>query len=196
MAGIDNITKEILQDARAKAEGILSEAREKADAIRSASEEETAAILKQADENAAAESAKTRSRTASAAQMRARERRLSARQEIIDEVLQKAYDRLDGQSTKDYFAMIEKLLEANVTPGKGVISFGARDLGRLPKDFAERAAAIGKKHGAELFVSPTAENIDNGFILKYGGIEENCTLAALFAEKRDALRDQVNGILW
>lgn len=196
MAGIDNITKEILQDARAKADGILSEAREKADQIRSASEEETAAILKQAEENAAKEREKTRSRTASAAQMRARERKLAVRQEIIDEVLQKAYDRLDGQSTEAYFAMIEKLLEANVTPGRGVILFGARDLARLPADFEERAAAIGKEHGAELSVSPTAENISNGFILKYGGIEENCTLAALFAEKRDALRDQVNGILW
>lgn len=196
MAGIDNITKEILQDARAKADGILSEARQKADEIRDASEKEAAAIQEQAGARAAAETEKTRSRTDSAAQMRAREEKLLARQEIIDGVLQKAYDRLDGQDVKDYFAMIEKLLAACVTPGTGVIWFGARDLKRLPANFATRAAAIGREKGAELTISPAAENIDNGFILKYGGIEENCTLAALFAQKKDALRDQVNRILW
>lgn len=33
MAGIDNITNEILQDARTQADGILAEARQKAEAI-------------------------------------------------------------------------------------------------------------------------------------------------------------------
>ncbi len=41
-----------------------------------------------------------------------------------------------------------------------------------------------------------ARNIDNGFILAYGGIEENCSIEAMFAEKRDELRDQVRKILF
>lgn len=196
MAGIDNITKEILQDAKTKAEGILAEANKKADEIRKEAAEEETAILKQAEEKAKAGTEKTRERTASSAQMRAKEKRLSTRQAIIDEVLQMAYDKLDGQDDAAYFQMIEKLLDASTSAGKGTICFGERDLARLPKDFEKRAEEIGRKHGAELSVCSTAENISNGFILKYGGIEENCTLSALFDEKRDELRDRVNGILW
>ena len=35
-----------------------------------------------------------------------------------------------------------------------------------------------------------------GFILIYGGIEENCSIDAMFAEKRDELLDQVRKILF
>ncbi len=36
------------------------------------------------------------------------------------------------------------------------------------------------------------DNIDNGFILAYGGIEENCTIRAMFDAKRDELSDIVH----
>ena len=38
--------------------------------------------------------------------------------------------------------------------------------------------------------------IKSGFILSYGGIEENCSLDAIFAEKAETLRDLANSILW
>lgn len=196
MAGIDNITNEILQDAKTKADGIIADANAKAKAVTDDADEKAAAYLKQADEKAAADTARTRERTASAAQMRARETKLAAKQQVIDEVIEKAYEKLDSQESSAYFAMIEKLLEGAVSAGEGIICFGARDLERLPADFEKKAAAVGKKKGAVLRVSSTPEKIENGFILKYGGIEENCTLRALFAQKRDELRDRVNGILW
>ena len=40
------------------------------------------------------------------------------------------------------------------------------------------------------------DNIDNGFILTYGGIEENCTIRAMFDAKRDELADSVYRMLF
>ena len=40
------------------------------------------------------------------------------------------------------------------------------------------------------------DNIDNGFILAYGGIEENCTIRAMFHTKQDELSDVVQKILF
>ena len=41
-----------------------------------------------------------------------------------------------------------------------------------------------KKNGGSLKISKEGRNIENGFILAYGGIEENCTLRAMFDAKK------------
>lgn len=196
MAGIDNITNEILQEARDKADEILAQAQAKADQIREDARDRAAKAAQAAQQAAAADKADLEKRTSSAAQMHARQAKLSARQEVIDEVLRKAYNRLDGQSDSAYFAMVEKLLASNVRAGKGEICFGSRDLKRLPAGFEKKVSEIAAEKGGALRISRVSEPIDNGFILKYGGIEENCTLEALFSQKRDVLRDSVNEILW
>ena len=38
--------------------------------------------------------------------------------------------------------------------------------------------------------------MDGGFVLLYGGIEENCTVRALFDARREALQDQVHALLF
>ena len=45
-------------------------------------------------------------------------------------------------------------------------------------------------------VSKEGKNIENGFVLVYGGIEENCTLRAMFDAKRDELSDKVHRMLF
>ena len=47
-----------------------------------------------------------------------------------------------------------------------------------------------------LKVSKEGKNIENGFVLVYGGIEENCTLRAMFDAKRDELSDKVHRMLF
>lgn len=196
MAGIDNITNEILQEARDKADQITRQAQEKADQIRKDARDRSARTARSAQQAAAADRADLEKRTSSAAQMNARQTRLSARQAVIDEVLRKAYERLDSQSDSDYFDMIGSLVAANVRGEKGQICFSERDLKRLPAGFDRKVSDIAAKKGGALSISRESEPIDNGFILKYGGIEENCTLEALFSQKRDLLRDSVNEILW
>ena len=55
---------------------------------------------------------------------------------------------------------------------------------------------MAEKKGGALEFSGEVRNIDGGFILVYGGIEENCSIDAVFAEKRDELLDQVRKILF
>ena len=38
--------------------------------------------------------------------------------------------------------------------------------------------------------------MDGGFLLVYGGIEENCTIRAVFDSKREELSDHVNRLLF
>ena len=66
----------------------------------------------------------------------------------------------------------------------------------MPANFREEIKGLAQKKGDTLEISGEARNIDGGFILVYGGIEENCSIDAMFAEKRDELLDQVRKILF
>ena len=116
---------------------------------------------------------------------------LAAKQGIVDEMIEKAYRELAGQADADYFAMIEKLLVKNIRKASGEILFGRKDLSRLPLDFPIRIRIIAKVAGGELKISGEPADIDDGFILRYGGIEENCSLRAIFASKQNELSDAV-----
>ena len=196
MAGIDKIVNEILAEARAQADKILGEARDKAakaeeDAI-AGSEEYKA---KRAQE-AAAKADAIRVRAESQAMLEKRQAMLGVKQGIIDEVIEKAYSTLAGQDSQAYFGMIGKLLGKAVRSGDGEICFSADDLKRLPEGFAAVVNGIASEKGGSLRVSEEAAPIENGFLLKYGGIEENCSLKALFTSMRDRLQDKVNEALW
>ena len=83
--------------------------------------------------------------------------------------------------------------------GEGKILFSKTDTERLPKDFADTlAAALEKsgKEGAKLTVSGETRDIDGGFVLTYGGIEENCSFDALFDSAHEMLQDKVQEILF
>lgn len=92
--------------------------------------------------------------------------------------------------------MIKKLLTKAVHSGAGEILFSEKDLKRLPATFAKEIAEIAGKNGGSLKISDKPAAIDNGFILSYGGIDENCSLKALFAEKHDQLQDKAHASLW
>ena len=84
-----------------------------------------------------------------------------------------------------------KLIKKNIQNQPGQIAFSQKDLDRLPADFAEKLKEF------SLTISDKAqENLDNGFILQYGGIEANCSFDALFAEAKESLQDQVRDLLF
>lgn len=70
----------------------------------------------------------------------------------------------------------------------GVVLLNENDINRLPKDFLARIEECGVK--AELSKTPC--DIESGFILKCGDIEENMDFSAILSEKRDAIEDFIN----
>ena len=111
-------------------------------------------------------------------------------------MIHKAYMKLQTQDTGDYFSMVKKLVEKKARAGEGQICFNETDLKAVTPQLKEELAQIAKKAGGTLKVSEDPVRIKSGFILSYGGIEENCSLDAIFAEKAETLRDLANSILW
>ena len=196
MTGLEKMVSQILEeadasaavtisDAEKKAAEILDEAGKKADEIRQQREEQSRAKVKSYDE-----------RTASAADMKRRTAVLAARQELIGSVIADACERVKNLDEEKYFEILKNMVGKYLLPKDGEICFSRKDLERMPADFREEIRSMAEKKGGALEFSGEARNIDGGFILVYGGIEENCSIDAVFAEKRDELLDQVRKILF
>lgn len=169
--------REIEAAALAQAEQIISEAGARA-------ENDATAIRKDSDEKAD----RILDKAKSAAAMESRRALLSAKVEMIDGIIEKALNKLHNLDAPSYFAMLKNLAEKNAEPQKGIMFLSKRDLDRLPPDFAGSLTDI------DLSAIPC--DIEDGFILKYGDIEINCTLRALVNAHSDELKSYAGSLLF
>ncbi|MBR6005282.1 MAG: hypothetical protein IK063_03535, partial [Clostridia bacterium] len=65
-----------------------------------------------------------------------------------------------------------------------------------PESFRSQAVAAAAEKGAELSFSGENADIKNGFILRYGLIEINCSFDSVIDENREELKEKVNAILF
>ena len=88
------------------------------------------------------------------------------------------------------------MLEKYALPKAGSIVFSDKDKARLPQGYADTVAKIAEAHGGSLKVSDDTCDIEGGFVLIYGGIEENCSFKAMFNAEKEQLADKVNSFLF
>jgi V/A-type H+-transporting ATPase subunit E len=196
MTGLEKITSQIQEEARSRAAETLAEAQKEADAIIAEAKTACAGLEAEAEEKNTAEKANHESRVKSSAEQQRRTAILKAKQEIIAEVIDQAYQTLKNEDAKGYFLSMEKILKTYVLAEAGEIYFSQKDLDRMPADFEKKIEAAAKEKGGSLVLKKEPKEIADRFILVYGGIEENCTLKALFDAKKDQLQDKVNEILF
>ena len=135
-------------------------------------------------------------RVKSSLDLQKRNKILQAKQDLIHEILDKAYEKLEHMETGEYFEIILKLVEKYALAQDGMICFGKADLERMPEGFREKVKQAAAAKGGALSLSEEGRNIKNGFVLVYGGIEENCTLRAIFDAKKDEMADQIHRLLF
>lgn len=196
MAGLDKMKSQILNEAKAAADAKTAKAKAEAEDILSTAKAEAEKKQSSIAQKSAAEVAGYKDRVVSSIDLQRRTKILGAKQEMIASVLEKAYETVTRLGDKEYFDMLLKLLGKYTLPQDGEIYFSAADLKRMPTGFEQDAKESAKANGGTLKVSREAKNIENGFVLVYGGIEENCTLRAMFDAKRDELSDKVHRMLF
>ena len=122
MTGLDKMKSQILDEAKTAAESKIAEARAQADEMIRLAEEEakkqTEGILKKAETDVA----NYNERTASSTDLQKRTQILAAKQEVIAEVLDKAYEKVKTMGTEEYFSMLLR------NGRKVCIAAGRRDL--------------------------------------------------------------------
>ena len=196
MTGLEKIRDRILEEANAKADEKIKAAEEEAGGIKSEAVREADKITSDAKAKAEKDVAAYKEKVDSSIEFDRRTRLLAAKQEIIGDVITEAKRRILDMSDRDYFNLMLRIMDNNIKPGKGVIYMSDKDFARLPSGFSADIDKVAADNKAELEISDETRDIGPGFVLSYGGIEENCTIDALFAEKKDELTDLVKGILF
>ena len=196
MTGLDKMKSQILDEAKAAAEGKIAEAKAQAEeTIRNAKEDaakQTESILHKSKNDVS----NYQERLESSIDRQKRTEILAAKQEVIAGVLEKARAKVEAMEAGEYFSMLLKMVEKYALAQDGEICLCAADLARLPEGFEAEVSRIAKEKGGSLKLSGEGKQIKNGFILVYGGVEENCTINAMFDAKKDELSDIVHRLVF
>lgn len=196
MTGLDKMISQIRDEAKAEAESRLAAAREEAGKLTAQAAAEGEAMGESYVRQAEEEAERYLERMRSSADMKRRMTLLQAKQEVIAGVLEKAYEKLDSLDEAAYFDLIRRLLVQYAQPLEGEICFSERDRKRLPPGFEKEIAKTAAEKGGTLRLGEKYADVENGFILVYGGIEENCTFRALFDSRKEELQDAARKVLF
>ena len=172
----DENIRAIEQEAQAECDKILNEAKLR---IEQNEKENSAKVL--------AGIAQINAGAKSKVELEIRNAILKKRREDIDNTVDMVYNKLLNLDGKDYFEALYKLA-SSLKGSKGVVYLNNQDLKRVPVDFTAQL----KKAGLDAELSKDTADIDGGFILKDGDIEENMSFSAVISAKRDDLEDLIN----
>ena len=196
MSGLEKIIRQIEAEAQCQADELLRCARAEADQIRADLQAKCDQELGQIEEKSTRDIAACRSRGASAVEQQRRLALLQTKQEIITDVMAKALAQLQAKPAAEYFAAVLKLAERYARAQAGQILFSQEDLDRMDAGFADQLNEAAKKKGGSLTIGTECRPTGGGFVLVYGGIEENCTFPALFDARREELQDLIHRLLF
>jgi V/A-type H+-transporting ATPase subunit E len=194
MADMKKIIDDIVLEGQNDAAAIIALAENDAKKTIENAQRECAAITKNADERRNDELSRLKKRYGSARASQSRSSILSAKQQIIDNAVEKAYLYASDIHGEKYDDIIIKLLKPRIRSGKCTLYLPENK--KPSADLKSQINALMKDSNSDCTFSYARKNVDDGFILVYGGIEENCTFKALFEEKRGEIYETAARLLF
>ena len=198
MTGIEKITARIQADAQQEIDAVLAEANRQAAEINA----RYAAQAKQAEaeilEKGRQSAAELRQRRNSNARMDAKKQELAAKQALLDEAFQLAYQKLTPLPEGAYEELLANLAVRASTSGKEQLIFSQADRAALGGKVTAKANGLLAKAGktAELTLSPNAGDFQGGLLICDGDVEVNCTFETLVRMARNEIVGDVTKALF
>ena len=190
MNGVDKIIEDIRREADDANAKVLKDASAQTSAALEAAKKRGDEEASRIHEAGARRCEDIKARAVSASQLKRRQMILKKKQELIAETEDKALEAILSMPADEYFDAVVRMAVKNAQTGEGIISFGKKDLDRLPADFESRLSAA-LPEGKTLKLSKEPAEIGGGFVLGYGGIEENCTFRAVMDAQKEEVQDLI-----
>lgn len=186
MNGIEKITIRIETDAVADAARMAEEAEEQCAAIRSEGEAKAQESYWQKVREGMKAMEDRVQRLNKAADMEARKSILSFKQSVVDEVFQRAEEKLRGLPEEEYVEFLaSQAARASVT-GREELILDEKDRAALGGKVVRKANALLAADGkpGKLTLAEEAGSFSGGVIVRDGSVSVNCTIDALMAQAR------------
>lgn len=195
MSGLEIMLKTIREEAAAQAQAMLDQAKADASQFLDQAQEASNASCEAILEESRRQAADIRQRAQAQGELQRRRGLLERKQQLLEQTAQAAREGILALPQEEYFSLLIGLAARSAEPGRGVMFLSPKDIERLPPGFAAQLNAA-LPQGAALEVSSSPRHMDGGFVLQYGDVEQNCSLAALFDELREAILDEAREALF
>ena len=189
MSGLDEILTLIEEQQKQTEESIIKAARKKAESILSEGNEKADKAYKDYLDNAKISAEKEFENSCVSVDSSMKRKLLSCKVGLINDTIEKTIAKLKALPDKEYFELLIRLISHHIRQGKGILSLCSNDLNRLPSDFGKQITDLAAKDGGTIELSKEPADIEDGFILSYGLISENCSFRAIIEADKDEIRD-------
>ena len=184
MAELQVLTDKIRRAAEEKAAGILAQAKSERDKIFADAKATGDADAVRIAEEAKKEAERITTRAISAAAQKSAQQKLAFKMEMINSVMEKAKQSFLEAENSVYMARLIKLLDSRAQKGEsGELLLNKKDKAAVNAEFTAKLKEF------NLTLSEKDADIEGGFILVYGKVEENCSVEAIFRENYEELVD-------
>lgn len=198
MSNLNNITSKILKDAQEKSEKTIAIANEEKDSIISKKINNAKVLESEIAKKAEIEAKSRKERILSAAKLKVRNNKLSAKQNIIESIFEESIHKLCEVSKEEFISFVNNSILSIGVDGDETLILNEDGIKIIDETFIKELNKDLNVKGinGNIKLSPKTREFKGGFILEKNGIEMNNTYEALIDSLRDELELEVAGVLF
>ena len=186
MSGLEKLTQSILDEANENAALILDDAKKECEKITAESKARCDEITLKAQKEDDKKISLIKETAVSGAALAKKKELLKVKQSLISDIKAKVLDKLYGLDDAEYLNTLKRLAKKYAHENeKGEMLLNENDKKQIDSDFVNYISDLG------LSLSERNASVKGGFILVYGGIEENCSFEAVLEGASDRVTDIV-----
>ena len=193
MKGTEKIIAHIRADGDAEAKKIIDAASKQAEEKRAESFKAALSEYEKLMQAGNAECEDILSGSRRIAEMEAKKSVLSVKQEMISAAFDAAREEIVNMPRDKYTQFLARMAAEAAASGMEEIVLNARDKAEVGKSVCKAANELLSAKGTtgKLTVSEDTADISGGVIVRFGGIETNCSIDALIRQRRSGLSTEV-----
>ena len=193
MKGTEKIIAHIRADGDAEAKKIIDAASKQAEEKRAESFKAALSEYEKLMQAGNAECEDILSGSRRIAEMEAKKSVLSVKQEMISAAFDAAREEIVNMPRDKYTQFLARMAAEAAASGMEEIVLNARDKAEVGKSVCKAANELLSAKGTpgKLTVSEDTAEISGGVIVRFGGIETNCSIDALIRQRRSGLSTEV-----
>lgn len=198
MKGTEKIIAHIRADGDAEAKKIIDAASKQAEEKRAESFKAALSEYEKLMQAGNAECEDILSGSRRIAEMEAKKSVLSVKQEMISAAFDAAREEIVNMPRDKYTQFLARMATEAAASGMEEIVLNARDKAEVGKAVCKAANELLSAKGTpgKLTVSEDTADISGGVIVRFGGIETNCSIDALIRQRRSGLSTEVAAALF
>ena len=193
MKGTEKIIAHIRADGDAEAKKIIDAASKQAEEKRAESFKAALSEYEKLMQAGNAECEDILSGSRRIAEMEAKKSVLSVKQEMISAAFDAAREEIVNMPRDKYTQFLARMAAEAAASGMEEIVLNARDKAEVGKSVCKAANELLSAKGTpgKLTVSEDTADLSGGVIVRFGGIETNCSIDALIRQRRSGLSTEV-----